>query len=168
MKAPNLRASLQVGFALAAGALFLAPAPAAAEASPVIDFSKSDPAMEAAKAKARASIATFWSAYAAPKPNEEGFALKVGFPTKGTSAEHIWVFDVKREGAGRYTGRLANEPRDIVNKHAGDAVEFGEGQISDWMFLRNGKWVGAETIRPMIARMPKEMAAQYRQRFETP
>ena len=167
MKPGNLLASLKVGLALAAGALFAAPTPAAAEEK-VINFSKTDPAMEAAKAKARASLETFWTAYAAPRANEEGFALKVGFPTHGTNTEHIWMSDVKRISAGRYTGRFANQPQDITGKRAGDEAEFSEAQISDWMFLRNGKWVGAETVRPMIARMPKEMAAQYRQRYETP
>ena len=88
MKSFSLLAALQVGFALAASSLFLAPAPAAAEDNSVIDFSKTDPAMEAAKAKARASIATFWKAHAAPQANETGFALKVGFPTHGASTAH--------------------------------------------------------------------------------
>lgn len=168
MKTLSILATLQVGFALAASAFFFAPVAAVAGDHGVIDFSKTDPAMESAKAKARASIETFWTAYAAPRANETGFALKVGFPTHGTSTEHIWISDVKRAGAGRYTGRFANQPRDLEGKQAGDAVEFSESQISDWMFLRDGKWVGAETVRPMIARMPKEMAAQYRHRFETP
>ncbi len=168
MNMSSILASLKVGLALTAGAFFVVPAPAAAEANAVIDFSKTDPAMEAAKTKARSNIATFWSAYAAPKAGEEGFALKVGFPTHGTNTEHIWISDVKREGVGRYSGRFANEPRDLEGKRAGDRVEFTEAQISDWMFVRNGKWVGADTVRPMIARMPKDMAARYRQRYETP
>ena len=98
---PRFLTSLKIGLAIAVSGLFIAPAPAAAESSPVIDFSKTDPAMEAAKAKARVSLSPFWDAYAAPRAGEEGFVLKVGFPTYGTNTEHIWISDAKRVGAGR-------------------------------------------------------------------
>ena len=40
-------------------------------------------------------------------------------------------------------------------KHEGELAEFTEADISDWMFMRNGKIVGGETIRPLLKSMPK-------------
>ena len=53
-------------------------------------------------------------------------------------------------------------------KRAGDLAEFREADISDWMFLRNGKIVGGETIRPMLKKMSKADADALRARMETP
>jgi uncharacterized protein YegJ (DUF2314 family) len=36
------------------------------------------------------------------------------------------------------------------------------------MFMRNGKLVGNETMRPLLKRMPKEQADRYRAMYETP
>ena len=47
-------------------------------------------------------------------------------------------------------------------------VEFKEADISDWMFMRNGKIVGGETIRPLLKAMPKADADALRARMETP
>ena len=54
------------------------------------------------------------------------------------------------------------------DKKAGDVTEFREADISDWMFTRNGKIVGGETIRPLLKAMPKADADALRARMETP
>jgi uncharacterized protein YegJ (DUF2314 family) len=136
--------------------------------SPIIDIANGDPEMAAAIAKARATLPAFWASYEAPKVSETGFSLKVRFPTRGTNAEHIWMAEVKRLPDGRYSARFANQPRDLPGKRAGDQVEFAQADISDWMFMRNGKIVGGETIRPMLKRMPKADAEALRARLETP
>jgi uncharacterized protein YegJ (DUF2314 family) len=92
----------------------------------------------------------------------------VRFPTRGTSAEHIWMAEVKKLPDGRYSARFANQPRDLPGKRVGDQVEFAQADISDWMFMRNGKIVGGETIRPLLKSMPKADAEALRARMETP
>ncbi len=136
--------------------------------SPIIDIANGDPEMAAAIAKARATLPAFWATYEAPKGSETGFSLKVRFPTHGTSAEHIWMAEVKKLPDGRYSARFANQPRDLPGKRVGDLVQFTEADISDWMFMRNGKIVGGETIRPMLKRMSKADADALRARLETP
>lgn len=131
-----------------------------------IDVAKGDPEMAAAIAKARATLNIFWSTHENPRPNEEGFSLKAGIRAPDRT-EHIWLTDVRRLPNGRIYGRYANEP-EFISAKKGDAVEVAEKQISDWMFVRDGKWVGVETMRPLIRRMPKDLADQYRGRFETP
>jgi uncharacterized protein YegJ (DUF2314 family) len=45
---------------------------------------------------------------------------------------------------------------------------FKEADISDWMFMRNGKIVGGETIRPLLKSLPKANADALRAKLETP
>ncbi len=151
------------------GILTVGPKPevAAQDRSPVIDVRTADAEMNAAIARARGTLPTFWASFDAPKPTEDGHSLKVRFPThKG--AEHIWMAEVKKLPNGAYSGRFANEPRDLPGKRAGDLVEFAQADISDWMFMRNGKIVGGETIKPLLKSMPKADAAALRARMEQP
>jgi uncharacterized protein YegJ (DUF2314 family) len=140
----------------------------AQDRSPVIDLSSGNAEMNAAIAKGRATLPTFWASYDAPKPSETGHSLKVRFPNSRNNGEHIWIADVKKTADGRYSGRFANAPRDLAGKKAGDVTEFKEADISDWMFMRNGKIVGGETIKPLLKAMPKADADALRARMETP
>lgn len=134
----------------------------------VIYVPNEDPAMAAAKTKARATLAEFWTSFEKPGPGEDRFSLKVGFRTQGDNSEHIWVNEIQRLEGGRYAGRLINVPRQIPGMSAGSHVEFGDDQISDWMFMRNNKIVGNETLRPLLTRMPPADAERYRAMLEKP
>jgi uncharacterized protein YegJ (DUF2314 family) len=140
----------------------------AQDRSPVIDLSSGNAEMNAAIAKGRATLPTFWASYDAPKPSETGHSLKVRFANPRNNGEHIWMADVKKTADGRYSGRFANAPRDLPGKKAGEVALFTEADISDWMFMRNGKIVGGETIRPLLKSLPKADADALRARLETP
>ena len=152
---------------VAAFAAFTATA-GAEDRSPVIDFRNGDPEINAAIAQARATLPKFWASHEAPKPSETGHSLKARFPYGSNSGEHIWMADVKKISDNSYAGKFANAPRHLPGKRAGDTAEFREADISDWMFLRNGKIVGGETIRPMLKLMSKADAAALRARMESP
>jgi uncharacterized protein YegJ (DUF2314 family) len=140
----------------------------AEDRSPVIDVRTGDPEMNAAIAQGRATLPKFWASYEAPQSSETGHSLKVRFPYGSNNGEHIWMAEVKKIADGRYSGRFANAPRHLPGKRAGDLIEFGEADISDWMYLRNGKIVGGETIKPMLKLMTKADADALRARMETP
>jgi uncharacterized protein YegJ (DUF2314 family) len=140
----------------------------AEDRSPVIDVRSANAEMNAAIAKGRATLPTFWASYDASKPSETGHSLKVRFPMPTNGSEHIWIAEVKKTADGRYSGRFANAPRDLPGKKAGDVTEFKEADISDWMFMRNGKIVGGETIRPLLKAVPKADADALRARLESP
>ena len=143
---------------------------APAQRGPIIDVPSADAEMNAAIAKARATLPTFWSSFEKPGNGEERFTLKVHFQVDrpgGPRVEHIWVDSIESLASGRLAGRLANDPHDIDGK-SGDRVEFGSEQISDWMFMRNGKIVGGETIRVLLPRMPKAQADDLREKLEKP
>ena len=136
--------------------------------SPVIDLSSGNAEMNAAIAKGRATLPAFWASYDTPKPSETGHSLKVRFPNPRNNGEHIWMADVKKTADDGYSGRFANAPRDLPGKKAGEVALFKETDISDWMFMRNGKIVGGETIKPLLKAMPKADADALRARMETP
>ena len=139
----------------------------AEDRSPVVDVRSGDPEMNAAIARARGSLPTFWASYDAPKPSETGHSLKAHFSTR-KGGEHIWIAEIKKRPNGSYSGVFANDPRDLPGKRAGDEVKFAEADISDWMFMRNGKIVGGETIKPLLKSMPKADADALRARMEQP
>ncbi|MET4211233.1 DUF2314 domain-containing protein [Bradyrhizobium sp. LA2.1] len=151
------------------GILTIGPMPevVAQDRSPIVDVRTTDPEMNTSIARARGTLPTFWASYDAPKPSETGHALKVRFSTR-RGGEHIWIGDVKKLPNGTYSGLFANEPRDLPGKRAGDAVKFSEADISDWMFMRNGKIVGGETIKPTLKSLPKADADALRARMEQP
>jgi uncharacterized protein YegJ (DUF2314 family) len=134
---------------------------------PTVDVRAADAEMNAAIAHARDTLPTFWASCDAPKPTETGHALKVRFDV-GAEVEHIWVIDVKKLSDGNYSGRLANEPSDLPGKNIDDQVEFKQTDISDWMFMRNEKVVGGETIKALLKSMPEEEADAVRALMEQP
>jgi uncharacterized protein YegJ (DUF2314 family) len=145
---------------------FAAPA-AHAQDSSYIKIPNADPAMEAAKAQARATLPQFWQKFAAPGPNEDGFGLKVALPYGNNNTEHIWTRDIERKD-GKISGVINNVPRDVKTVRLGQRIEISEGQISDWMYMRDGKIVGNYTMRPLLARMPPADAARYRAMLAEP
>lgn len=142
------------------------PTDARAQSDTVISVPNADPEMAAAIAKARTTISQFWKAYEHPGPGEDGFALKVAIKD-GADVEHFWLIDVGRDG-DKYSGTINNTPEIVSNVSEGDRFEFAAGDISDWLYRRNGKIVGNETMRPLLKRMPAEQAEQYRAMLETP
>mgnify|MGYP001254161510 CR=1 FL=1 len=66
------------------------------------------------------------------------------------------------------TGTINNKPALVKSVRTGQTYEFTEDRISDWLFMRKGKMVGNETMRPLLARMPTEEADAYRAMLETP
>ncbi|MCX7900217.1 MAG: DUF2314 domain-containing protein [Methylocystis sp.] len=142
--------------------------PARAVEEGAVEVAGDDAAMKAAMAKARASLPTFWKSFEKPGPGEAAFNLKVALMAPSKKLEHIWVNSIRRLADGKFAGRIDNTPQELPGVKAGDEVTFSEANISDWMFTRNGKIVGNETIRPMLADMPKDEADAYRAMLEKP
>ncbi len=132
---------------------------------PAIVSSK-DPEMNAAIKKARASLDSFWAKLANPAAGETDFSLKVAIKD-GKKVEHFWVIGVKRDG-DKISGTINNEPELVKSVTFGEHYEFTEEVISDWLYRRNGKMVGNETMRPLLKRMPEDAAAPYWAMYEKP
>lgn len=104
-----------------------------------------DGKMEAAIGRARATVDQFIAALQSPKPGDQGFAIKKPFAIQEKGQEHIWLSNVTYDGK-LFHGRVNNEPVDAKKVKLGDPATVSPAEISDWMFVRNGKLVGGQTI----------------------
>jgi len=127
---------------------------------------ENDPEMVAAIAKARGSLPQFWQAFDKQERGTGGFALKVKITDKhGT--EHFWATRIERRD-GKTTGTIDNDPNTVASVKLGDRIEIREADISDWLYLRNGKMVGNETVRPLIKTMSAAEAAEVKAMLANP
>lgn len=129
-------------------ALVLPLAVAHAEGDPMIDYASDDAVMEAAIAKARASLPGFLAKAAQADLSQGGWLVKWAHPVPGGN-EHIWV-QLTRVAGPRIQGVLANEPNNFAG-HAGDPVEVPRAQVSDWSYMSDdGRLHGNYTTRVML------------------
>lgn len=104
---------------------------------------RSNPALEAAIAKAKAGLPGFLDRLKNKKEGEQ-FVLVARFPAKG-SYEFLYVDHLALNGKN-VGGILAQEPVAIdAPKSKGDKVEIEEGQIVDWMIRKDAKIEGGYT-----------------------
>ena len=118
-----------------------------------------DAKMNAAMAKARATVKQFIAVVKSPKPGQTGVALKVPFKD-GKHVEHMWVNTVRYDGKN-FHGVLNNDPVQVKTVKIGDPVTVAPDKISDWMYVEGGKLVGGETLRALRADMPPGERAEF-------
>jgi uncharacterized protein YegJ (DUF2314 family) len=102
-------------------------------------------AMHQAVIKARKTVGKFIGALKHPAAGQTDFEVKKPF-VQGSDVEHIWLSDVQFTGS-RFQGRVDNAPRRIHGLKVGQLVSVNPNEISDWVYLDNGKLVGGYTIR---------------------
>jgi uncharacterized protein YegJ (DUF2314 family) len=122
-----------------------------------------DPKMAAAIEKARQTLPTFFAALNAPKATQKGFAVKVPFKD-GDQEEHMWLSPVRYDGK-KFHGTINNEPETVKTVKMGDAVSIEPAEISDWMFIDQGKLVGGHTIRALRDHMNAQERADFEKNF---
>jgi uncharacterized protein YegJ (DUF2314 family) len=123
--------------------------------------SKDDPEMNAAIAKARNSLADFWQIYDKHPNGESDFCLKVKITDKEQN-EYFWVVNLERKD-GKTFGTINNDPDIVHNVKIGDRIALNEPDISDWLYMRDGKMVGNYTLRALFKHMSKDEAEKYKQ-----
>jgi len=133
--------------------------PAYAGEERAIGVPSADAEMNNAIREACANLPEFWKAMAKPGPGETSFSLKVRITDKG-QAEHFWLDTIERKG-GKLSGVITNTPQLVKNVQRGQRYEFEEAAISDWLYVRNGKWVGNRTMRVLLKRLPKAEADRF-------
>jgi len=155
----------RIFIALATLALAVQPAFAQKDETPdpIVSYSDRDATMNAAIEEARRTLPHFFAEFdAAPADRRGDFSLKVGMPTEGGGAEHIWVSDLRREG-GQLVGALANEPHWLPGMHRGSRVVIDPALISDWSIQAAEGLYGSYTTRVMLPDLDPETAAQMRE-----
>ena len=116
------------------------------EGEPPVSYVADDDAkMLAAIEKARSTVDRFIAALDDPKPAQSFFSVKI--PVKdGDHVEHMWITPVRYEN-DRFFGVINNEPDMVETVEIGDEVDVAKDEISDWMFVEDGKLMGGYTLR---------------------
>lgn len=117
----------------------------------------SDTDMNEAIEKANQTLAAFNTALL--NPEIEVKSLKVKFQNE-TDAEHIWLTNVEFKD-GKYSGILDNEPEYITDYKIGDTINVDSKNISDWMYIENGKLFGGYTIKVLRNKMSESERKQF-------
>jgi uncharacterized protein YegJ (DUF2314 family) len=141
-------------------------APASAGGPPVVRLPSDDAAMKAAIDRAREGLPQFWERLANPAADERGFAVKLAISDEDVT-EYFWLVDLKRDGK-EISGAIGNAPAMIGIVRLGERVRFTEEEIADWTYVRGDKMVGNETMRPLLRKMSRSQAEQFRSLYETP
>jgi uncharacterized protein YegJ (DUF2314 family) len=132
----------------------------------VVNVAADDQEMNAAIAKARATLPVFWKSFERPGAGEDSFGLKVRI-SDSNGTEHFWVVEIEKKN-GKIFGEINNDPETVKSVKLGQRIEVRDDQISDWTFTRNGKIVGNHTLRPLLKKMPSREANRLRSMLEEP
>lgn len=132
-------------------------------AETLMDKPGDDPDMAAAMRKARATLPEFLALSRAPRPSATGFAVKVAVHD-GSNTEYFWITPFKEQD-GRFNGRIDNTPRAVKTVRFGQALDFSEDEIVDWLYVDSGKMKGNYTVCVLLKREPKEQLEAAKKRF---
>lgn len=125
----------------------------------VITVKDDDAKMNAAIAKARATVDDFITALHSGRKGRDGFSVKKQFSDDGKH-EHMWLTEVTFDGK-RFHGVVNNEPGMVKNVKMGQKAFVERGKISDWMFIDNGRLKGGYTLRVLRDNLPPDERAAF-------
>ena len=120
----------------------------------VISVGENDKEMNEAIDVARSTVDDFIKHLKEPVKGESLFAVKKKYEDRG-KVEHMWLNFVTFDGTA-FRGKVGNEPLDVYNVQLGDPATVAPKDISDWMFVRDGKLVGGYSIRLLYNRASPE------------
>jgi uncharacterized protein YegJ (DUF2314 family) len=127
----------------------------------ITEVTKEDPEMNAAIAAARKNIPQFLAVLSTKDDNISDIGFK--YPLGGW--EHIWVANVRKEGAF-LVGELSNEPAQEGYK-IDDTVKVPLATVSDWAYRdKNGVMQGHYTTKVLLDRIDPQEAASIKESFK--
>jgi len=165
MKTPSLIiASLLLSCALHAHAQTNAPGSSVIKRAgepDCVQIADDNKAMAQAVQKARKTTNKFIAALRSPKSSQSRFAIKKPF-IEGDKVEHLWINEVSFDGKV-FHGKIDNEPVDTKAVRLGDPVTVKPEEITDWMYVQDGKLVGGYTICALCRNMSPAEKKQFEQ-----
>ena len=117
----------------------------------VVGIGDDDPEMAAAIAKARQTLPQFWQVFDKREHGESNFVLVVRITDKGR-IEHFFTTDFERRD-GKTMVTISNKPNIVASVKLGDRLEIPEADITDWRYMRDGKYVGSVTFKAQFKHM---------------
>ena len=118
-------------------------------------------AMDRAVQTAQKTVKKFIAAIRSPKASQSRFAIKKPF-VEGDKVEHLWLNEASFDGS-LFHGKVDNEPVDIKGVRVGQEVTVSPNEISDWMYVQDGRLVGGYTIHAMCQNMSPAEKKQFEQ-----
>jgi uncharacterized protein YegJ (DUF2314 family) len=107
-----------------------------------VGIGEDDPEMAAAFAKARQTLPQFWQVFDKREHGESNFVLVVRITDEGR-IEHFFTTDYERHD-GKTMVTISNI---VASVKLGDRIEIPEADITDWQYMRDGKFVGLVTFK---------------------
>lgn len=117
---------------------------------PVVMVDADDAEMRAAEQVARDNLDEFIGALKNPAPGQESFAVKVKF-VDGDDVEFMWLNELRIE-KGNFVGVVNNDPQLVANVAIGDQRTVTPEEVTDWLFIDNGKMRGGYTVDVLMRR----------------
>ena len=132
---------------------------AASDKSGYANVSDNDKQMDRAVENAQRTLGFFMAALRAKKNGDTVFEIKKGF-IDGDKVEHLWIKRVTYDGK-KFHGEIDNRPNEVSNVRLGEHVTVAPQDVTDWMFLKDGKLIGGYTTRVLYARLSPEDKAEF-------
>jgi uncharacterized protein YegJ (DUF2314 family) len=128
------------------------------------NVSDNDKQMDRAVENAQRTLGFFMAALKAKKNGDTVFEIKKGF-IDGDKVEHLWIKRVTYDGKN-FHGEIDNRPNEVSNVHLGEHVTVAPRDVTDWMFLKDGKLIGGYTTRVLYARLSPEDKVEFDKQAE--
>jgi uncharacterized protein YegJ (DUF2314 family) len=124
---------------------------------PTLHLNQDDEALNRIAQNARDTLPVFFRRLLRPAKGESNFRIKYPFktdPGSGFGMEQLWLSGIDfRDGV--YYGVLSNTPYYIASIKRGDTVSFSVDEITDWMYIKDGKIIGGLSIRHLLEQIPE-------------
>ena len=115
-------------------------------------------AMDAAIERARSEVDQFIAKFERGEGSQ--FAVKVPIED-GDHTEHFWLTNIRYED-GVFHGEIGNEPGVVKTVKLGQEWSIPKQEITDWIYMDDGRMYGNYTIRPLLDSMPPAQAKHIR------
>ena len=117
-------------------------------------------------AKAQETLPQFWQARDQHSHGESNFVLVVRITDKGR-IEHFFTTDFERRD-GKTMVTISHAPKIVSSVKPGDRIEIPAADITDWHFMRDGKYVGMTTFKARFKHMPAAQVEQVKKSMADP
>src|ERR1035437_1433516 len=128
-----------------------------------------DPVIAAAISNAQATLPQFWQVFDKRARGESNFVLVVRITDKADKGrvEHFHTTDFElRDGKTMVT--ISNAPKIVASVKLGDRIEIPAADITDWQYMRDGKYVGMFTFKARFKWMPADQVEQAKKYMADP
>jgi uncharacterized protein YegJ (DUF2314 family) len=125
-----------------------------------------DPKMAAAIVQAQATLPQFWQTYEQRPCGESNFVLVVRITDHGR-IEHFHTTDFQQEDERTFVA-ISHVPKIVTNVKSGDWVWIPTSDITDWFYMRDGKYIGLRMMKPRFKYMPAEQVEKFKAALADP